>query len=276
MVFRTKLYLCALFINGFAGLASYAQDLPPLIEQEYLFPGFMAISQGDPTRASSAEIAIDALHALQAIADHPANCIGDNGTVVGFTSTVESVTTNGFGVQVDSEVKRFESGLEVRREFAPWVRKNIRFFNSNPLSGVNNGVRELISENGCYGDAYRRLEAGLATAFNVTLEVTRPPALEIGDWKSFVDTCVPAYGQIYAAQDRNVAERTLSLICVCVEHAARQVGDAAFYEAARIGVGDALQTKPDGYGSTFANCFNSRQPNEANLRYEEYIQANDF
>ena len=276
MFLRPKHFFSTFFINWITVMAAYAQDLPPLIEQEYLFPGFVAISQGDPARANASELATDALHALKAIADHPAKCLGENGTVVEYTSTVESVTTNEFGVEVDREINQYESTIEVRREFAPWVRENIRFIISNPLSGVNNGVRELISEHGCYSDAYRRLEAELATAFDVKLEVSRLPALEGGNWQTFVNACIPSYGQIYATRDQNVPDRSLALVCVCIEHAAQQAGDRAFYEAARLGVGDALQSSPDGYNETFSACFNERKPNNISARYEAYIRDNGF
>lgn len=272
----TKLlnYFSSFFSFSILVTTASAQDLPPLIEQEWLFPGFIAISQGDPSRATASEIAVDALHALQAIADHPANCIGTKGTVVQFATTTQNVTTNGFGVEVDRETNQFNSELNVRSEFALWVENNIRFLNSNPLSGVNNGVREMISAKGCHSDEFKRLQNGLAAVFNVSLSAEQIPEMLTGDWQAFVLTCFPASMNAMAAQGYNVGERSMALSCVCSEYSARQAGDSEFYEAMRIADWNRFETKPVGYDDTFLTCYRERQPEDIAARYESFIREN--
>lgn len=254
------------------GTIGFANRLPPLLQDEFLFPGFAAIYQGDATAASASEIAIDAFYALQAIADNPADCIGANGTIVNFETTIETTTTNGFGLQTNSDTDVFESELHVRSEFAPWVRENIGFLRSNLMSGVRDGVSELITKNGCYSDEYARLEAGLATVFGVVLSPAAP--IVVGDWETYTRACVANTVRSVTANGQNISPRVVAQICVCAEYAALETGDADFYTAVRTFDQTYSEPTPDNYSGVFTTCRQERQPKEIFERYETYIREN--
>ncbi len=246
-----------------------------MLRDSGLFPGFTAIHAGDPSLASPSQIATDAFHVLQAIAEHPADCIGAEGTVVAFTTKVDKVETNLFGVETGRTTTVQESALRVRPEFAPWVRDNIRFLDADPLSGVRSGMRDLISDHGCHGDTYGRIERGLATVFGVTLPAPQAPGMEEGDWQAFARVCVPAAQQVWIqAAGSEPSARGMALACICNEYAARELGDPHFYDAMRMSDWTDYPAAPDGYAELFDGCYRSGEPAEVIARYERFIAEN--
>ncbi|MBM9593624.1 hypothetical protein [Roseitranquillus sediminis] len=276
----TKALLVFALVVASLGSAVQAQDiydrtqLPPFLQSTIIFPGFLAIWHHAPEKARPGEVTVDAFHALQAIADHPAQCLGQNAETVRYTTQIDTVTRDGFGIERDRETMVAESGLDVRPEFAPWVRENIRSINSNPLSGVREGVWNLIDAAGCHSDEFRQLEEGLALAFGVTLVEPEVPQMAEADWRAFVATCQPAQVRAMAARGYNVGERGMALVCVCTEHAAQLAGDAALYEKLRIADPSAWETVPPGFQETFDSCYHEREPAEVVARYESFIREN--
>ncbi|MAZ20607.1 hypothetical protein [Roseovarius sp.] len=257
------------------GSASFAEGLPPELSQNMsIFPGFRAIYENDPSLASKSEIATDAFHILQAIAKHPASCIFANAEEVPFSVTVKKSEVNSYGVEMNSETQTLTGSIAVRPEFVPWVKANIKFLNSNPLSGVRNGVDTLLTTQGCDSEHMTRIEQGLATAFGVSLSAKPTQKLGDGNWETFVDSCYPASVQSYM-EATGGEEPSLSMIvyaCVCTEAALQEIGDPEIYADFATGDYSAYEQIKDVYDPAFDQCFRQGTTPEIEKRIEDYTR----
>ncbi|MFU1477362.1 hypothetical protein ACM25N_06510 [Roseovarius sp. C7] len=248
------------------GSVSFAESLPPELERNMsIFPGFTAIYENDPSLASKAEIATDAFHILQAISKHPASCIFGNSEEVPFSVTIKKSEVNDYGVEMSSDTQTLTGYIAVRPEFAPWVKENIRFLNSNPLSGVRNGVDTLLTTQGCDSENMARIEQGLATAFGVSLRAVPTAKLDGDNWEKFVDSCYPASVQSYM-EATGGEEPSLSMMvyaCVCTEIVLQEIGDPEIYADFSTGDYSAYERIKDVYDPALINAFGRAPPRKS-------------
>ncbi|WP_144435484.1 hypothetical protein [Roseovarius atlanticus] len=243
---------------------------PSLRDHATSHPGLMAILRGDPIMANPAEITTDAMLALQAISKHVKACYGPDAVTIPVRITRTTTTRDGFGNYKYSETDEFDDALRVRREFAGWARANIRTYQTRSISSVRSAVLELISQQGCDGDGFRQLEAGLAKVMNVTLPDVAPAPQTGGIPDSpdaFIAQCYPLQLQAMESRGYDVSERAMAQICLCQEHAARLLDDAELYSSLKNADTGYYESQPDlheRFEEHFSSCF--RAPDGAELR----------
>ncbi|WP_216647181.1 hypothetical protein [Roseovarius sp. THAF9] len=232
--------------------------------------GLMAILRADPGFADPADIAYDAMLALQAISKHVKACYGPNAVAIPVQITTTTTTRDGFGIIKDTETDQYGELLRVRPEFASWARSNLRIYQTQPISTVRSAVLELISQQGCDGEGVRQLEAGLAKVMNVALPEPAPAPQTGGipdTADAFIAQCYPLMIQRMQSKGHMASERSTAQICLCQEHAARALDDAALYASLKNADDSYYIANPDLHGRfdrSFMECF--RAPEGSALR----------
>ncbi len=257
-------------LTAAVGDAEVVSIPPSLRDHATSHPGLMAILRHDTTLADPAEITTDAMLALQAISRHVKACYGPDAVTIPVRITRTTTTRDGFGNYKYSETDEIDDALRVRREFADWARANMRTYKTSAISSVRSAVLELISQQGCNGDGFRQLEAGLANVMNVTLPDDAPAAATGGIPDSpdaFIAQCYPLKMQAYESRGMDVSERATAQLCMCQEHTARVLDDPDLYASLKNADTSYYENNPDlhdRFDEAFTSCY--RAPDGSELR----------
>lgn len=239
----------------------------------------MAILSGDLSQSNPRDIRQDAMLSLQAISRHVKGCAGSNAVAIPVQISRTTTTRDGFGTIKNSETTQSEDVLNVRPEFASWARANITAYPPQPISTVRSAVLDLISQEGCDGAGFRQLETGLAKVIGVSLPAVpfEPPAPEAPSGSipatadGFVAHCFALQKDGYVARGLTISDRSVAQICFCMEHAAREMGDAGFYNDLKVSDTRQLVADPGllaRFQPPFDQCFQAAPGSELRTRVE--------